>query len=181
MSPNPETNRPVPGDSDDDAVWADLVARLQEPDDGFLDGLADFPDPLPGKADDGGPRPGAAPHPGAGSFAGFDPLGVWNRPAARADEGGTAGGPRDYAAEDDEGEFVPPDPPSLANADPAIVAAWVGAAGGPVFLFLAALFWRDIPLLAVAAIIIAFIGSAAYLVYRLPKSRDDDGDDGAVV
>jgi hypothetical protein len=163
VSSNPDQDHPGTGGNDnDEAIWQDLVARLQEPSDGFLD-------------DDGPPSAAA----NTSTFRDFDPLGVWRAPSDTPSQPAPSG-PRDYAAPDDEEGFVPADPPSLAGSDPAIVAAWVGAAGGPVFLFLAAIFWRDIPLVVIIAVISAFIACAGYLVYRLPNHRDDD-DDGAVV
>ncbi|MFD8820088.1 hypothetical protein ACFV23_53585, partial [Streptomyces sp. NPDC059627] len=53
------------------------------------------------------------------------------------------GGPRDYTAaepseddfdEDDEGHFVPPEPPPLPEADATAKFAWLGVVGGPVLL-----------------------------------------------
>ncbi|MCQ9164282.1 hypothetical protein [Arthrobacter sp. STN4] len=174
------------GDDRDEAVWLDLVARLQEPDDSFMEGA------LPEAADEAGTPPAA---PAAGPSKGvddFDPLGVWRRQLSPAPEeppygggrGGSASpdtGPRDYAAADPDDEFVPPVPPSLAGAEPAMVLAWIGAAGGPIFLVLAAIFWRGMPLVAVIGVILAFLAGTGYLIYRLPKNRDHEGGDGAVV
>jgi hypothetical protein len=155
-----------PDANDEDAVWADLVARLEE-----------TPTEGPGPRQD---------------FSDFDPLGI-ARPAPIAGAGAdtsaapapppaAASGPRNYGVDDEEeGAFVPEDPPSLAAAEPALLLAWVGAAGAPIVLLLAAILWRGAPLVAIIGIILVFVASAGYLVFRLPASRDDDGDDGAVL
>ncbi|NVM95384.1 hypothetical protein [Arthrobacter wenxiniae] len=186
---------PAAGDSDE-AVWRELVARLQEPDDSFMDAAADAGAPAPaGGAAPGASEPGPAAVGGDGRARGvgdFDPLGVWRQqlspapgePAFTGDQdagGAAAGGPRDYEAEDLDEEFVPGELPSLAGADPAIMLSWIGAAGGPMLLVLAAIFWRGMPLVGVLGVILAFLAGTAYLIYRLPKNRDHDGGDGAVV
>jgi fatty acid desaturase len=89
-------------------------------------------------------------------------------------------GPRDYLADDDDGSFVPEDPPSLAGADPLTVLAWLGAAGGPVALLLSAMFWRSAPLLAILGIVAVFVLSVVFLIMKLPQEKDEN-DDGARV
>ncbi len=198
---------------DDDAVWRDLVARLEGPSaagyspdgltDGFSDGFSDGPSPAgdtaagdtpAGDTAVGDAATGTAEQRHYRSFSDFDPLGV-SRPAHRpggrdsrprmdAASDGAPDGPRDYPADgpwpEDEG-FVPEDPPPLSNVEPALMLAWTGALGGPLAVLLAALFWRDAPVTAIIAMIAVFVISAGYLMFRLPSSRDDDGDDGAVV
>ncbi|MGA7206055.1 MAG: hypothetical protein WBX27_15635 [Specibacter sp.] len=177
-------------DGDDDAVWRDLVARLTEPE--FMD------EPDAGRQEAARAVPATPPLDGttAKTVGDFDPLGVWEqqptpapaepsygpRSASSAGrEGADDAGPRDYDADDLAEEFVPAEPPSLAGADPAIVLSWIGAAGGPIFLVLAAIFWRGIPLLGVIGVIIAFLVGTGYLLFRLPRNRDHDSGDGAVV
>ncbi|RAN74448.1 hypothetical protein B5P43_28690 [Bacillus sp. SRB_336] len=188
------------GHDSDERVWLDLVARLQEPDDAFMDGPDDAGTPDGAAPAGGAEAPGAETAPGAGHAPGdgirakgvddFDPLGVWGRQLSPAPHepgfdnvpgGAGTPGPRDYEAEDLEGEFVPGEPPSLAGAEPAVVLSWIGAAGGPIFLVLAAIFWRGMPLVGVIGVILAFLAGTSYLIYRLPKNRDHDGGDGAVV
>lgn len=203
MQSDPGAGVPHTGGNDDE-VWRDLVARLEEPDDAFMDG----PHALPGAATSAGTNtsePTSAELNSAESKSGdpatsdpsdpkgvidFDPLGVWQQlsepaprePAAPGQQGPPAFGPRDYAAQDEgEGEFVPEELPSLGESDPAIMASWIGAAGGPLFLVFSAIFWRHAPWLLVMAVIVAFIAGTGYLLYRLPNHRDHDGDDGAVV
>ena len=144
------------------------------------------------------PAPATGPAlPGANrSFSDFDPLGLAGaapielsarerlasapgNPAAGSGEApDTASGPRDYEADDDDGAFVPEEPPSLAGADPMTVLAWLGAVGGPVALVLSAMFWRSAPLLAILGMVAAFAASVVFLIMKLPGEKDEH-DDGA--
>ncbi len=177
---------------DDDAIWRDLVARLEAPAAGYSpDGLDETPSPDASAPESDGAPPSGKPT----SFGDFDPLGISRAPhsaprgnGADAVTGPAAGsgpsGPRDFAAEDswpDGDEFVPEDPPLLSSVEPALMLAWTGAVGGPIVLLLTALFWRGAPLTAIIAMIAVFVVSAAYLMFRLPTERDDDGDNGAVL
>jgi hypothetical protein len=91
-------------------------------------------------------------------------------------------GPRDWElAAEHEGHFVPPDPPFSARVDTIGQLAWAGVVLGPAFLLFAGLFWRDVGRLWLAIAAAAFVGGFVALVLRLPQSRDEDGDDGAVV
>ncbi len=184
------------GNDGDEAVWLDLVARLQEPDDGFMDTPDDAGTPVrtdsPGGAEQTD-RADPADRLRTKGVNDFDPLGVWRRQGApmpaehggheSTDPGPASGGPRDYdfQAPEEEEDFVPEELPSLAGADPAIMLSWIGAAGGPIFLVLSAIFWRGIPLPGVIGVILAFLAGTGYLIYRLPKNRDHDSGDGAVV
>ena len=161
----------------DDAVWLDLVSRLEGRDTQSPAGEGREPTRRP--------------------FRDFDPLGLAgaapNEPSASerqgiADHRGNAGtqgsaeagsGPRDYEADDDE-PFVPEEPPSLAGTDPMTMLAWLGAVGGPVALVLSAMFWRSAPLLAILGIVAAFVLSVIYLIMQLPQEKDEH-DDGARV
>lgn len=191
----PDPNVPDPGTPDDDAVWLDLVARLE----GAGEYGTDRADGTPAA----GEPPAGAGEPGSGSTAGtprtfrdFDPLGLAGTapielsaaerltegpPAAGgAEEPAVASGPRDYEPEDDDGAFVPEEPPSLAGADPLTVLAWLGAVGGPIALVLAAMFWRSAPLLAILGIVVIFAASVVFLIMKLPGEKDEH-DDGARV
>lgn len=178
MQSDPGSGMPHAGDNDEE-VWRDLVARFSEPDDAFMfDGGSEQE---PSVQDTSGPK----------GVVDFDPLGVWRQdPVAAPKEAAAADrisgppaapGPRDYLVDDDEEEFVPEEPPSLRSSDPAIVLSWVGAAGGPLFLVFASIFWRSIPLLLVIGAIIAFLAGTVYLLSRLPNHRDHSDGDGAVV
>ncbi|WP_392968306.1 hypothetical protein [Streptomyces sp. LN245] len=102
------------------------------------------------------------------------------------------GGPRDYRApepsegdfdEDDEGHFVPPEPPPLPAADATAKFAWLGVLGGPALLLLAVLFGWDMTWWLTTLGIGGFLGGFATLVTRM-KDDDEDHEDpgrGAVV
>lgn len=191
----PDPTSPDSGANQDDAVWLDLVARLE----GGA-GPADSKDKAPGGS--AGDSTAARP------FSDFDPLGLSGAPPvelsakerlARTPEatgapgtGGSPGreaapdgteapaGPRDYEADDDDGAFVPEEPPSLAGADPMTVLAWLGAVGGPIALLMSAMFWRSAPLMAVLGIVAVFAASVVFLIMKLPGEKDEH-DDGARV
>lgn len=207
MVNKPEQNPSDPSANDDDeAVWLDLVARLEAtssgvPETGRRRAFTDF-DPLgvSGPADRGNrpsqtpPSPSEVPRDGMGFESGM-PSGPRHRgpedtpgfggpqdpPGFGPEDNAGFGGPRDYASDDDDEEFVPEEPPSLANVEPAIMLAWVGALGAPVGLLLAAMLWRDAPLTAIFGLVAVFLISAGYLIFRLPATRGEDDDDGAVV
>ncbi len=160
----------------DDAVWLDLVSRLEGP------------DPA-GSGRRRQRRPSKRP------FRDFDPLGLSgaaptepsaserqaaaHEPLPQADHAAAGTGPRDYETDDDD-PFVPEEPPSLAGTNPLTMLAWLGAVGGPVALVLAAMFWRSAPLMAILGIVAAFVLSVIYLIMQLPQEKDDH-DDGARV
>ncbi|WP_458778896.1 hypothetical protein [Arthrobacter sp. D3-16] len=191
-------NRPDPGSPDqganhDDAVWLDLVARLE----------SDSPADTAGSdtaGTDSVDRPGApedtpAPPARPAAFRDFDPLGLAGAAptelsAAERQEsaatppgaanGTAAPGPRDYDVDGDDGEFVPEEPPSLAGTDPLTMLAWLAAVGGPIALLLSAMFWRSAPLLAILGIVAVFVLGTVYLIMKLPQEKDEN-DDGARV
>jgi hypothetical protein len=188
-------NRPDPGSPDqganqDDAVWLDLVARLEGHSPTEPDEAATEPNPAAG-------GPVAAPG-RAATFRDFDPLGLARaapaepsaaerqeasaagRSANESATDGNASGPRDYDAAEDGGEFIPEEPPSLAGTDPLTMLAWLAAVGGPIALLLSAMFWRSAPLLAIVGIVAVFVLGAVYLIMKLPQEKDDN-DDGARV
>lgn len=105
---------------------------------------------------------------------------------------GVGSGPRDYQApepseddfdEDDEGHFIPPEPPPLPAADATAKFAWLGVLGGPVLLLLAVLLGWEMTWWLATLGIGGFLGGFATLVMRM-KGDDEDDDDpgrGAVV
>ena len=231
----PDSNSSDPSANQDDAVWLDLVARLQgdtpapdadgAPGDG-QPAATDSPrhsggprhsngsDPATGAgpAQAGDAESGDGPESSAKRFADFDPLGLAPRaprePSAaerqraaeqakaaeregadrrgQTDRSGPAGhpsgagDPHDYAVEDDDGEFVPEEPPKLSATDPLMMLAWLGAVGAPVALVLSSMFWRSAPLLAILGMVAVFVGAVVYLIMKLPQEKDEN-DDGARV
>lgn len=194
MHSDPGADTPHTGDDD---VWRDLVARLEQDEDAFMD--ESFVDGVAsGGATHDGPGSDGAGSDGSKGVADFDPLGVWAQQSQPAPEEPTAGdfrrdgydsaaaaafGPRDYGVEDDDEDstYVPEDLPSLSNAEPVFMLSWIAAAGGPLFLVFSSIFWRQIPLMLVVAVVVAFLAGTGYLLYRLPNNRDHDSGDGAVV
>lgn len=96
-------------------------------------------------------------------------------------------GPRDYTApepseddfdEDDEGHFVPPEPPPLPAADTTAKFAWLGVVGGPVLLLLAVLLGWDMTWWLTTLGIGGFLGGFVTLVTRMKTDDDEDGDPG---
>jgi hypothetical protein len=186
-------NRPDPGAPDqganqDDAVWLDLVARL-EADSPTADDAGTDSDPVTTPAPPHDSTAGGRP----AAFRDFDPLGLAGaapaeksaaeRQASRdnAGEGADApDGPRDYDVDGDDGAFIPEEPPSLAGTDPLTMLAWLAAVGGPVALLFSAMFWRSAPLLAIVGIVAVFVLGTVYLIMQLPQEKDED-DDGARV
>ncbi|KUN14459.1 hypothetical protein AQI96_04960 [Streptomyces canus] len=96
-------------------------------------------------------------------------------------------GPRDYSApepseedfeEDDEGHFVPPEPPPLPSADTTSRFAWLGVLGGPVLLLVAVLLGWEMTWWLAAAGIGGFLGGFVTLVTRMRADDEDDEDPG---
>jgi hypothetical protein len=96
-------------------------------------------------------------------------------------------GPRDYSApepseedfeEDDEGHFVPPEPPPLPAADTTSRFAWLGVLGGPVLLLVAVLLGWEMTWWLATAGIGGFLGGFVTLVTRMRADDEDDEDPG---
>ena len=177
-------NRPDPNSADqsanneDDAIWMDLVARLEATESSPLHDA----DETAARQGETAPQ-GIAQDESPKGFRDFDPLGLATpAPAPSADpDAATLGrslGPRDYDVDDDDDTFVPEEPPSLAGTEPLTMLAWLGAVGGPLALLFTAMFWRSAPLLAILGIVGAFVASVVYLIMRLPHEKNED-DDGA--
>ncbi|PJN27163.1 hypothetical protein CG736_10930 [Kitasatospora sp. CB02891] len=95
-------------------------------------------------------------------------------------------GPRDYtvAEDEDEGHFVPPEPPPLPSADTTAKFAWLAVLGGPALLLFDAVVWREVSGWPAWVGVIAFLGGFGTLVSRMKDRDDDEPEDpngGAVV
>ncbi|GHH16393.1 hypothetical protein [Streptomyces rubradiris] len=171
------------GRFDEDAAWRAIVA-------GYGEEPPDPPGARPFKAvedlalleknaapdtgkDAGGEEPPPRPLGGSVSFApGVGPRDF--RPAEPSD---------DDFDEDDEGHFVPPEPPPLPTADTTARFAWLGVVGGPVLLLLAVLLRWDMTWWLATLGIGGFLGGFVTLVARMrtDDEEDDDPGRGAVV
>ncbi|SEJ75222.1 hypothetical protein SAMN04487917_11243 [Arthrobacter sp. yr096] len=177
-------NRPDPNSADqsankdDDAVWLDLVARLEATESGAGE---------PAAADNAeqASEAGTSQAESNKTFKDFDPLGLSTPVTEPAPEAtaipaatGRSLGPRDFEVDEEDDSFVPEEPASLAGTEPLTMLAWVGAVGGPIALLLTAMFWRSAPLTAILGIVAAFVASVVFLIMRLPQEKNDN-DDGA--
>lgn len=188
------------GARDDDAAFAEIVAAYgAEPPD--PPGVKPWPEAE--NVRDEAPAPSgtrAARKAGEADGAdGEDSGGEAEEAPARADR--PAGsfvvyapgvGPRDWspaeASEDDfdaqdEGHFVPPDPP-LPHADTTARFAWIAVLGGPLLLLLVVLFQQEMTWWISTLGVGGFLGGFATLVMRMKSGDDEEDDDpgrGAVV
>lgn len=161
---------------DEDAAWASIVAGYGE----------EPPDP-----------PGAKPFKSVEDLALLEPevndeKPSADRPSSDRPLGSSVAfapgvGPRDHApAEpsdddfdaDDEGHFVPPEPPPLPETDPTSKFAWLGVLGGPVLLLLAVVLGWDMTWWLTTLSIGGFLGGFATLVVRMRTGDEDDDDPG---
>ncbi|MFI7386849.1 hypothetical protein [Streptomyces sp. NPDC049813] len=187
--PDPQEEGALP--VDEDAVWAQIVAGYgEEPPDPpgakpfkSVEDLA-LLDPqtnaVPGREDRENPdeqaeRPAADGRSPLGSSVSFAP-GV-----------GGAPGPRDHTVaepsdtdfdEDDEGHFVPPEPPPLPESDVTARFAWLAVLGGPVLLLVSVLLGWSMTWWLATLCIGGFLGGFATLVGRMKSDEDEDDDPG---
>ncbi|NAZ87702.1 hypothetical protein GTR00_16605 [Kineococcus sp. T90] len=89
-------------------------------------------------------------------------------------------GPAELADLDEGERFVPAEPAPLPR-DLVGWAAWAAVVGAPLFLLVVALARREVSALVTAITAAVFVAGFATLVVRLPGSRDENDDDGAVV
>ncbi|WP_031483309.1 hypothetical protein [Streptomyces bicolor] len=183
---------------DEDAAWAAIVA-------GYGDEPADPPGSKPFKSvedlallesdtDDEpeGTKGRDEPGDNGGESKEDEPARPLGSSVSFAPGVGVGVGPRDYSVPepseddfgaDDEGHFVPPEPPPLPAADATAKFAWLAVIGGPVLLLLAVLLSWDMTWWLATLGIGGFLGGFATLVMRM-KTDDEDDDDpgrGAVV
>ena len=84
-------------------------------------------------------------------------------------------GPRDYAVEEEDGDFEPPDPGPVRPTDPVVVLGWAAVAGALLALIVLPPIWHPLPGLVVTTVIAVLVAGAGLLLWRMPRSRDDDG------
>lgn len=152
----------APPPLDEDAAWAELVAGF---DDEPEPGTASWPDAenlSPARPDD---RAGDD-DPDAGS--GPPTRSIVVHPVIH--------GPRDYTAheDEDEGHYVPPEPPPLPQADVTTKFAWLAVLGGPLLLIVFILLQQEITWWVMTLGVGGFVGGFCTLVTRLRTGEDDD-------
>lgn len=176
-----------PEDEDDDARWADIVARLQADDATGIGEQAHDP-VVPGpavtypvatyRADQRVVRPARDP---ADVPDGDDGWGQELTGSGR-DWDGTAqieGAEREV---DDHEHFVPPDPGPVLGGDPLLTTAWLAVVGMPILWLVVLIAWRGAPDVVLQASGIVFVLGLGLLLWRMPHRRDSSDDDtGAVV
>ncbi|CUR53969.1 conserved hypothetical protein [metagenome] len=75
--------------------------------------------------------------------------------------------------------FVPPDPPPLPRPRGARLFAWLGIVAPPILLLVSLVLTIRLPSTISTLLVMWFLGGFLYLVYQMPKQRDDPWDDGA--
>ncbi|MFD1658528.1 hypothetical protein ACFSL4_09975 [Streptomyces caeni] len=182
---------------DEDAAWAAIVAGYgEEPPDPPgsrpfkpIEDLA-LPEPKQeaGRTDDGTDgrtdgRTDDGTNDGTDDGAGDGPA----KPLGSSVAFAPGVGPRDYSPpepsdddfdEDDEGHFVPPEPPPLPAADTTAKFAWLAVIGGPVLLLLAVLLGWEMTWWLATLGVGGFLGGFVTLVVRMKTDDEDDGDPG---
>ncbi|MFD7873213.1 hypothetical protein ACFV5G_03635 [Streptomyces sp. NPDC059766] len=159
---------------DEDAAWAAIVA-------GYGEEPPDPPGAKPFKTVEDLALPAAEPNDDKPEEK--QPA----RPLGSSVSFAPALGPRDYTApeaseddfdEDDEGHFVPPEPPPLPDADTTARFAWLGVVGGPILLLVAVVLGWDMTWWLTTLGVGGFLGGFATLVVRMRTDDEDDGDPG---
>ena len=84
---------------------------------------------------------------------------------------------------EDEGHFVPPEPPPLPRPRGLRALAWAGVFGMPALMILLVIVRWSPPSPVGLIMIVWFIGAFGYLVATMdgPRDPDDDWDNGAVL
>lgn len=178
---------------DEEAAWAQIVAAYG--DRPTADGMAPAAEPDEDARTAARPSSGSPTGPGSGSEG-----------EGEGEEGGTSvrsftvysagSGPRDWTvpsaddkdgdeSDDDEGHFVPPEPPPLPESDTTTKFAWLAVLGGPLLLIFTILLQQELAWWIITLGVGGFLGGFGTLVARMRDGRDeDDWDDpgrGAVV
>lgn len=162
---------------DEDAAWAELIAGYDdEPEPGtgsWPDAENISPSRPGGGAGDGDAAADGDTKDGGKKDGGKDGAGP---PARGIVVHPVIHGPRDYtAAEDeDEGHYVPPEPPPLPEADVTTKFAWLAVLGGPLLLIVFILLRQEITWWVMTLGVGGFVGGFCTLVTRLRTGEDDD-------
>jgi len=166
----------------DDAIFAELIAHLQD------DGGGGHPWPAaedvdPVRLDEDEEEPTAVLPPAVTDAAVADADAAEEDRVHEAQRDDKRDDRRDERGRDDEQDhYVPPEPAPAPKLDWISKLAWTGLIGGPAVLLLAALLGGHGGRV-IAFALLAFVGGFLTLVFRM-KDRppiDDTPDDGAVV
>lgn len=183
---------------DDDAAWADLVARLEQMDPGTQESGTEGPETEESGAKEtvAGQRSGShkPPHEPsaeqraqnkAADLEDFFASQPFFPTAMDEPSGLESSGPRDWSpgeeVEDEDTEYVPEDPPSVFSGRPDRVLAWIVVACLPLLMLAFVLFKVTLPSFGWYVFIAAELGALLYLGWTLPRHRRDPWDDGARV
>lgn len=178
---------------DDDAEWADLVARLEAMDPGVTDAEAQAQRKAEELEDFFASQP-------------FYPTTKADAPTTKADADSTAeppsepssavhsagsdahlAGPRDWSPIEDatgwgeDTDYVPEDPPSIFSGRPDRVLAWSVVVALPLVILLLVMFKVSIAPFMWWVFIAGELGALLYLGWTLPRHPRDPWDDGARV
>jgi len=84
---------------------------------------------------------------------------------------------------EDEGHFVPPEPPPVPVPEPRRRMAWIGLFGAPALMLLGIVLGWTFPSWISAVLVSGFVGGFVYLIATMPRNGRGHwpGDDGAVV
>lgn len=89
-----------------------------------------------------------------------------------------AGDEPEPLAWEDEGHYVPPDPPPLPHPEPRRMLAWWGVFGVPLVLVGSVLVSIPVPQWLGLILVAWFIGGFGYLVATMRQGGPGDGGDG---
>lgn len=84
---------------------------------------------------------------------------------------------------EDEGHYVPPEPPPIPVPEPRRRMAWIGLFGAPTLMLIGIVLGWSFPSWVSALLVSGFVGGFVYLVATMPRDGRGHwpGDDGAVV
>ncbi len=84
---------------------------------------------------------------------------------------------------EDEGHYVPPEPPPVPIPEPRRRMAWIGLFGAPALMLLGIVLGWTYPSWVSALLVSGFVGGFVYLIATSPRTGRGHwpGDDGAVV
>lgn len=173
---------------DDDAAWADLVARLEQMDPGIQDPGTQEPNAGESSGSQKPPREPSAEQRAQNKASDLEDFFASQPffPTAMDEPSGLeSSGPRDWSpgeeADDEDTDYVPEEPPSVFSGRPDRILAWIVVAGLPLLMLVCVLFKVALPSFAWWVFIAAELGALLYLGWTLPRHRRDPWDDGARV